>query len=187
MKLRLASLIGLAVIAFALPTVVGAASDQAGQCDGYNDPANTKIDTSDDDLVLEAGLTICIHASNGNTGQLVTDGTSTLHDYIVASGLLNEGGQVPGVSNYVIYATTQPTPTPTPTPTDTPSTPTPTVTPTDGTTTGGDVSVGGGTTTGGAVPQTDTETPVSPGSVPWVIALLLGLAAGVRVMTRRLR
>jgi outer membrane biosynthesis protein TonB len=128
---------GLALFALVLSGVAVpafAASDTAGQCDGFQDPANTKVDTSNDDLVLEAGLTVCIHASNGNTGSFTTDGTSTLHDYIVASGLLNNGGQVPGVSNYVVYGVAQPTPTPTPTtaptPTPTPPPPPPTPTPT---------------------------------------------------------
>lgn len=104
-----------------------AASDTAGQCAGYLDAGNVKVDTSDGSIILDVGLTVCIHASNGNTGSFVTDGTSTLADYILASGLLNEGGQVPNVSNYVTYGgaqpSTEPTSTPTPSaePTTTPS------------------------------------------------------------------
>jgi len=99
----------LVLAAFAGPASV--AANNAGQCAGFLDAGNTKVDTSNDGLVLQAGLTICIHASNGNTGQLTTDGTSTLHDYIVASGLLNNGDQVPQVSNYVVYGVAR-TPTP---------------------------------------------------------------------------
>lgn len=113
---------------------VSGASGQAGQCDGYNDPANVKIDTSDDDLVLPAGLLACIHAGGENTGQFTTDGVLTLGGYIIEFGLLNNGGQVPGVSNYVIYGEAQPSVTPTePTSTSTPTaepSATPTSTPT---------------------------------------------------------
>lgn len=108
-----------------------AASDTAGQCAGYLDAGNTKVDTSDGSIVLDAGLTVCIHASNGNTGSFTTDGTSTLADYIVASGLLNNGGQVPNVSNYVVYGTeVVPSATPSPSPSAEPSVdPSPSVTP----------------------------------------------------------
>jgi len=130
MKRLFASLAVIGLLLISAPSAL-AADPQAGQCAGYNDPANTKVDTTNDDLVLAAGLTICIHASNSNTGTIVTDGTTTLGEYIIASGLLNEGGQVPGVSNYVVYGVPSPTPTPTPTPSPTPTpTPTPTVTPT---------------------------------------------------------
>lgn len=121
-KLLVALLLSTALV---VPAMVIAASDTAGQCPGFNDPANVKTDTSDGSIVLEAGLTVCIHASNGNTGVFTTDGTSTLDEYIEASGLLNNGGQVPGVSNYVVYGTAA-TPTPSPTPTESPTvTPTP--------------------------------------------------------------
>ena len=86
----------LAVLSFA-PTAAA-----AGECPaGYT----SKVDTSDGSIVLAAGLTICIKAGDDNTGTFTTDGTSTLADYIEASGLLNNGGQVPNVSHYVIYAT----------------------------------------------------------------------------------
>lgn len=100
---------------------VRGASPQAGQCDGYNSPANTKVDTSDGSIVLEAGLLACFKAGDGNTGAILTDGVSTIADYILASGLLNEGGQVPNISNYVVYGTTQPTEAPSSEPSTTPS------------------------------------------------------------------
>lgn len=136
MKLALIPVTAALVLALGLAGSVSAlGSPQAGQCpDG-----GTKTDTSNGALVLPAGLTACIHAGNGNTGYFVTDGQSTLADYILASGLVNHGGQVPNVSNYVIYSeesTPCPTPTPTATPTDRPtptpspeSNPTPTPTP----------------------------------------------------------
>jgi len=130
---------GVAIIlALIIASNVSGASGQAGQCPGYNDPANVKIDTSDDDLVLPAGLTICIHAGGENTGIFQTDGVLTLGGYIIEFGLKNNGGQTPGVSNYVIYGggtqpssppTAAPTAAPTVTPTSTP-TAEPTVTPT---------------------------------------------------------
>jgi len=200
MKTLAATVAVAALLILALPAL--AASPQAGQCDGYNDPANTKVDTSNDDLVLEAGLTICIHASNHNTGSLVTDGTSTLHDYIVESGILNEGGQVPGVSNYVVYGTTQPTPTPTPAPTETPTptdTPAPTPTPTETTvpvitpipTTDVDVDTGGGPgATPRPLPQTDTVSAVDAIGIPLgivVVVLVAAASLGYVAMTRRVR
>jgi hypothetical protein len=107
-----------------------APSANAGQCPGATTIGNTP--TSDGSIVLDAGLSVCIHAGNGNTGTFVTDGTSTLADYILASGLLNEGGQVPNVSNYVIYEeeassspssepSSEPSSTPSSSPTSTPS------------------------------------------------------------------
>lgn len=185
------------VLTLALPTVaLATADDQAGQCDGYNNPANTKVDTSNDDLVLEAGLTICIHASNGNTGVLETDGVSTLHDYIVESGLLNNGGQVPGVSNYVVYGTTQPTPTPTPTPTPAP-TETPTPTPTEPVVTFSPTPPGGVDTGGGLpgpttrpLPPTDTITAVDAIGLPIgivVAVLVVSAVVGAAAMSRRVR
>lgn len=103
----------IAVIAIALSgTTAMAANPTAGQCVGYNDPANTKVDTSDGSIVLPAGLTVCFKAGNGNTGQVVTDGESTIAEYIAASGLLNEGGQVPNISNYVIYGEVEPSTSP---------------------------------------------------------------------------
>jgi hypothetical protein len=99
--------------------VAVAANRNAGQCDGYNAAGNTKVDTANGSIVLAAGLTICIHAGKGNTGSITTDGARTLAQYIQASGLRNKGGQVPTVSNYVVYRA------PTPTATPTASTPTP--------------------------------------------------------------
>ncbi len=72
-----------------------------GNCDGYDGP--TKVDTSDGSIVLAAGTLVCIKAGDSNTGTMVADGAKTLADLIMESGLLNNGGQVPTVSNYVIY------------------------------------------------------------------------------------
>lgn len=133
MKRIIATLFAVLAIGLSGASIALAApSANSGQCPDATTIGNTP--TSDGSIVLDAGLTVCIHAGNGNTGMFVTDGTSTLADYILASGLLNDGGQVPSVSNYVVYAST-PTPTPTPevTPTPTPEvtpTPTPEVTPT---------------------------------------------------------
>jgi hypothetical protein len=118
-------LLAMFCLVFSAASVV-AANDNAGQCPGFNDPANTKIDTNDGSIVLPAGTVFCVHASNNNTGVLVADGTNSLDDYIAAN-IVNNGGQIPGISNYVIYPSQ---PTPTPTPTETP-TPTPTATPTE--------------------------------------------------------
>jgi hypothetical protein len=99
----------------------------AGECPaGFTD----KVETSDGSIVLEAGLLICIKAGEDNTGTFTTDGESTLAEYIEASGLVTEGGQVPNVSHYVIYGA-EPTPTPTPTPDAPAPTPKATLPPTD--------------------------------------------------------
>ena len=198
---RLVTMLALmCMVALAASAPVLAADDTAGQCPGYDDPANTKTDTSDGSIVLAAGLTICIKAGNGNTGQFVTDGVSTLAEYIEDSGLLNEGGQVPNVSNYVVYGPTptptpEPTPTPTPEPTPTPTpeptpTPTPEATPTPTpeptpTPTPED-SVGAETGTPPAtLPPTDTfagdASPVSSWGV--LLVVLTGIAASAYVLT----
>jgi len=205
--LAVTAVVGL--LALSIPAMTLGADDTAGQCDGYNNPANTKVDTSNDDLVLEAGLTVCIHASNGNTGSFVTDGTSTLHEYIVASGLLNEGGQVPQVSNYVVYgAAPTPTPTPTPTPPDDDNpTPTPTATPTPTPTpTPPDDDTPTPTPTPTTPPDDDTPTPTptpvitapptdtapptsgsNGSSVPLLLILLLGISGGMFTITELAR
>lgn len=121
----LAALLALFILGLAGGTALADASGQAGQCAGYNDPANTKVDTSDGSIVLPAGLTVCLKAGNGNTGAIATDGVTTIAEYIEASGLLNNGGQVPNISNYVVYgaaATPTPEPTEEATPTPAPST-----------------------------------------------------------------
>lgn len=189
MKRIIITLAAVASLFIAGASPVAAASDTAGQCPGYNDPANTKVDTSNDDLVLEAGLTICIHASNGNTGEIITDGTTTLGEYIEQSGLLNNGGQVPGVSNYVVYGTV------TTTTTDDTTTTTTTTTTTDETTTTTDETVT--TTTTGTVvttttastrkptpPPTDTigSTGQSSGSPTALLLVLAGLSSIVLVV-----
>lgn len=113
--------VALAVFAAGAASVIASPSPQSGQCPGATTIGNTA--TSDGSIVLAAGLSVCIHAGNGNTGTFITDGTSTLADYILASGLLNHGGQVPTVSNYVIY--TEEGSSSTPSPSDHSATPTP--------------------------------------------------------------
>lgn len=203
---------GLAAVILLLVLVIPAlaASPQAGQCVGYNDPANTKVDTSDDSIVLPAGLTVCIHASDNNTGQFTTDGVKTLGQYILDSGLLNNGGQVPGVSNYVIYgAQPSPTPTPTSTPTSTPSpspsasptstptpseepTPTPTVSPSPTVAPTPSFTSTPSSTPNVTPPPTDTETAATTGvSTPpvWLLIPLavIAFAIGYTLTGRKVR
>jgi len=120
-------IIGLLAIGLLIIGTIPAITLAAGECPaGFAD----KVDTSDGSIVLEAGLIVCIKAGDDNTGTFTTDGESTLAEYIEASGLLNNGGQVPNVSHYVVYDA-EPTPTPTPVVTPTPDvTPTPPPTPT---------------------------------------------------------
>lgn len=102
--MRKISLIVIALMftAFGAATTFAAPSPNSGQCPGATDPANTKIDTNDGSIVLAAGTVFCVHASNNNTGILVADGETTLDEYIAAH-IVNNGGQVPAISNYVIY------------------------------------------------------------------------------------
>lgn len=145
----------LAVVAFAMIALAGPVSaaphtgNPGGNCDGFDGP--NKVNTTDGSIVLPAGTLVCIKAGDSNTGTLTADGVSTLAEMIEASGLVNNGGQVPNVSNYVTYPATPtptPEPTPTPTPTATPELPTPT--PTDS-----QVDTGGSNPT---TPPTDTLT-----------------------------
>ncbi len=53
-----------------------------------------------DDVVLPAGTEFCVKASTQNSSYLTADGTSTLLDYVT---WLNNGGQTPSVSYYVVY------------------------------------------------------------------------------------
>lgn len=106
----------------------GQASADSGQCPGFNDPTNTKIDTNDGSVILPAGTQFCIHASNNNTGILTADGSSSLDDYI-ALYIVNNGGQVPAISNYVIYPEVTPSESPSPSPSPS-SEPSPSASPT---------------------------------------------------------
>jgi hypothetical protein len=72
---------------------------------GNCDPGLTKVDTNDGSIFIEAGVEVCIKAGDGNTGKMISQG-ETLEELILRSGLLNNGGQVPNVSNYVTYTTT---------------------------------------------------------------------------------
>lgn len=107
-----------------------------GNCDGYDGPGKT--DTSDGSILLPEGTVVCVKAGDSNTGTMtVLAGGETLAQLIERSGLLNNGGQVPGVSNYVVYTTPPPTTPPpttppptTPPPTDPPTTEPPTDKPT---------------------------------------------------------
>ena len=107
-------LVALLLIAAWSAHPVNAANDQAGQCEGYD--VFTKVDTDDGSIVLPEGTEFCIHASNNNTGRLVADGVTTLAGYIEQSGILNNGGQIPNVSNYVVYGQASSTETATPSP-----------------------------------------------------------------------
>lgn len=89
--------LALALVLIGAP-VIGA-NPKAGQCE----PGLYKIDTSDGSIVFPLGWEVCLKASNGNTGRIVTDGSTTIAEYIKQSGLLNNGGQVPNISNYVVY------------------------------------------------------------------------------------
>ncbi len=128
--------IATAIIASALTfsgSASAAPSDTSGQCPGAT--THEKVDTSDGSIVLPAGMWVCIHAGNGNTGIFETNGTSSLALYILTTGLLNNGGQVPNVSNYVIYEDLFPSASPSSAPSDQPSaspssTPVPTASPT---------------------------------------------------------
>lgn len=57
--------------------------------------------------VLAAGTEFCVKAATNNSGKLIADGTTSLYDYVT---WLNNGGQHPDVSYYVVYS--RPTPPP---------------------------------------------------------------------------
>lgn len=126
----------MVLILFLAVSYTRGASPNAGQCAGFNDPANVKTDTDNGDLVLAAGLTVCVkggsaQSGDGNTGQIVTDGVTTLNGYLLAAGI------DANVSNYVVYGTQptappteEPTAPPTEAPTEPPATDTPTEEPT---------------------------------------------------------
>ncbi len=115
--------IATAIIASALTfsgSASAAPSDTSGQCPGAT--THEKVDTSDGSIVLPAGMWVCIHAGNGNTGIFETNGTSSLALYILTTGLL-------------IYEDLFPSASPSSAPSDQPSaspssTPVPTASPT---------------------------------------------------------
>lgn len=117
--LRAGMILAIILSAALAGTASAAPSSNSGQCPGATSIGNTP--TSDGSIVLAAGLTVCIHAGNGNTGIFETDGKTTLADYILASGLVNNGGQVPNVSNYVVYTEGEPSSTPSSDPSPSPS------------------------------------------------------------------
>ena len=100
--------VAFVVAATALPSSVVTATSfgdpHVGNPGGNCDPGLYKVNTSNDGKVFPAGWTVCLKASDGNTGTFVTDGTTTIGEYIEESGLLNNGGQVPGISNFVVYS-----------------------------------------------------------------------------------
>lgn len=153
------------------------AGNPGGNCDGYNGP--TKVDTSDGTIVLPTGTIFCIHASNTNTGTLVADGASSLADYITST-IVNRGGQVPNVSNYVTYGGAPSTP-----PSDSPSAE-PSVTPSDAPSTAPSTSTlpsssaspdasTGAPSDDPTLPPTDTAAgiPVSPSGFGFVLIVLV--------------
>lgn len=98
---RLATLLSILLMltVIGIAPVAAAPSAQAGQCES----GLYKTDTSDGAKVFPAGWTVCLKAGNGNTGKIITDGATTIAQYIEQSGLLNDGGQVPNISNFVVY------------------------------------------------------------------------------------
>lgn len=182
----LAALAGLLLALGLFGSATAAPSANSGQCPGATDPANEKHDTSDGSFVLDAGLSVCIHAGGGNTGIFITDGTSTLADYILASGLLNNGGQVPNVSNYVIYPTTPsapPSEEPSAPPSDEPSAP-----PSEEPTPEPSGPDSGGGEPGVTPPPSDTVAPATeqPDQRPLAL-LVLAATAGTLITLRRLQ
>lgn len=95
-----ATVLSLALSLVLIGAPVIGANPKAGQCE----PGLYKIDTSDGSIVFPLGWQVCLKASNGNTGRITTDGTTTIAEYIEQSGLRNNGGQIPNISNYVVYA-----------------------------------------------------------------------------------
>jgi len=56
------------------------------------------------DIVIDAGTTICVKASSGNTGFVVADGSTTLQEYLFNAGIVaGNGREGRNVSYYVTY------------------------------------------------------------------------------------
>lgn len=91
--------------------LLGSSSALAAPGGGNCPSGGTKTNTSDGSIFIAAGVEVCVKASNGNTGKMISTG-ETLAELIIRSGLLNNGGQVPNVSNYVIYGQATATPVP---------------------------------------------------------------------------
>ncbi len=107
---------------------VGSVSAQPGGGNCPTEPSGTKVNTSDGSIAIPGGTLVCVKASNDNTGIMTANFPSeTLAQLIVRSGLLNNGEQVPNVSNYVTYGSPEhseepsPSAPPTPTPSDEPT------------------------------------------------------------------
>ena len=97
-----AAIVGLLLLLSALPVLAAPhAGNPGGNCDGWQNA----IETSDGSIELAAGTSVCIHAGGTNTGTMTVEaGGETLAELILRSGILNNGGQVPNVSNYVVYS-----------------------------------------------------------------------------------
>ncbi len=115
----------IGALALMLVLALPVSANNSGQCPGFQN----NIPTNDGSIVLSAGTSFCVHASNDNTGIQTADGVHDL-DWYIAATILNNGGQVPTISNYVIYSTASSTPSSQPSeePSSTPSA-TPVVTP----------------------------------------------------------
>jgi len=90
----------LAVVMGLVAAPVGAVPPQNMHCPGDYLYKVNAIDSNLDDVILPAGTEFCIKAATQNSSYLTADGTSTLLDYVT---WLNNGGQTPSVSYYVVY------------------------------------------------------------------------------------
>jgi hypothetical protein len=109
--------------------LAGAASVQATPPPDLHCPGGwvEKFDGNYNTTVLPAGTQFCVKAATNNSGVLVADGETNLLGYVT---WLNNGGQTPDVSYYVIYVpVVTPPPTESPSPSISPS-PEPTASPT---------------------------------------------------------
>lgn len=154
------------------------------------------VDGDLDAIVLSAGTSFCVKAAEENSGIQTADGVKTLLDFVT---WLNNGGQTPNVSHYVVYpaGTTTSTSSTTSSPTTTAPTTTtlpPTTTTTgststteastttviETTTTGPTTSTTGDPTTTTASTPVPTTTPGTPEELPYTgfdPVFLLGLVA----------
>lgn len=86
----------LMIFALALPawSVAGVCSEENG------DKTESVVDGDLNDIVLPAGTSFCVKSAEENSGVLTADGVTTLSGYVT---WLNEGGQTPDVSHFVVY------------------------------------------------------------------------------------
>lgn len=100
------------IMLLALTLILGVSAVRAQPGGGNCPSGGSKTNTSDGSIFIDAGTVVCVKASNNNTGKMTSTG-ETLAELIIRSGLLNNGDQVPNVSNYVVYGVAA-TPTPSP-------------------------------------------------------------------------